>query len=215
MIDAVTTNKTDFFRESRHFEYLTRTVLPELIRDYSAGMRRPLMVWSAGCSTGAEPYTLAMVLGNFAESHRGFDFKICGTDISSRVLQTAREATYNEADGAPIPMPIKKKFLLRSKDRSRGLIRIVPELRQRVEFKHLNFMDTQYDMQESIDIVFCRNVLIYFNRQTQAAVLKRLCRHLRSGGYLFTGHSETLNGFELPLKQAVPTVYRKTGEIQP
>lgn len=209
MLDVVTTNKTDFFREPKHFEILTSGILPELARNHGAGTRRRLTMWSAGCSTGAEPYTLAMVLAEFAAGFEGFDFGIYATDISTKVLSKARDAVYTEKEAQPIPLSMKKKYLLRSRDKSRGLVRIVPALRKRVEFSRLNFMDSRYGLKVGMDMIFCRNVIIYFNRMTQEAVLKRLCRHLRAGGFLFTGHSETLNGFNLPLQQVTATVYRK------
>ena len=209
MLDTVTTNKTDFFREPKHFEFLTRNILPELVRRQGAGIRRRLAVWSAGCSTGAEPYTMAMVLSEFATRHEGFDYSILATDISTKVLTIAREAIYTETEVKPIPLALKKKYLLRSKDRSRQLVRIAPELRRKMEFGRLNFMDTDYGLTSAKDVIFCRNVLIYFDHPTQQQVLSRLCRYLRPDGYIFSGHSETLNGFDLPLHQVATTVYRK------
>ncbi|MDA8137746.1 MAG: protein-glutamate O-methyltransferase [Desulfobacteraceae bacterium] len=209
LLDAVTTNKTDFFREPRHYEVLVQNVLPELIERSGAGLRRALKVWSAGCSTGAEPYTLTMVFSEFSQRVQGFSFQILATDICLRVLQTAINAIYDERDVAPVPPNLKKKYLLRSKDRLHPRIRIIPELRRLVEFDRLNLMDNDYGMENAMDIIFCRNVIIYFDRPTQLAVLSRLCRCLKSGGYLFMGHSETLNGFQLPLRQVAATVYRK------
>lgn len=209
LLDAVTTNKTDFFREPRHYEVLVDNVLPDLVQRKGVGVHRPLKVMSAGCSTGAEPYTLSMVLSEFGEQYRGFSFHILATDISTKVLETAMNAVYDERDVAPVPFNSKKKFLLRSKDRSRPRVRIVPELRRLVEFRRLNLMDVDYGMENTMDVVFCRNVIIYFDRTTQQAVLSRLCRCLKSSGYLFMGHSETLNGFQLPLRQVAATVYRK------
>jgi chemotaxis protein methyltransferase CheR len=209
MIDAITTNKTDFFRESKHFNILTDTVLPDLIKTKGAGMRRPLSVWSAGCSTGAEAYTLAMVLSDFAEKVKGFKFNILGNDICTRVLEKARLAIYDEKEADPIPVPMKKKYILRSKDRRESKIRIIPELRRQVEFKRLNFMTDDFELRTGMDIIFCRNMIIYFDRQTQEAVLGRICRYLSAGGYLFSGHSETLNGFNLPLCQVAASVYKK------
>lgn len=209
MLDAVTTNKTDFFREPKHFDILTSTVLPELAQNQGAGIRRRLAMWSAGCSTGAEPYTIAMILAEYATGHEEFDYVIYATDISTKVLAKAREAIYTEKEAAPIPLALKKKYLLRSKEKSRELVRIVPGLRKRLEFSRLNFMDRDYNIKAGMDVIFCRNVIIYFNRDTQEMVLRRLCRHLRLGGYLFTGHSETLSGFALPLTQVTATVYRK------
>ncbi|MBZ0156487.1 MAG: protein-glutamate O-methyltransferase [Alphaproteobacteria bacterium] len=210
MIDVVTTNKTDFFREPAHFTYLTGTVLPALIRLHGAGVRKPLSVWSAGCSTGEEPYTLSMVLSEFARREvSGFSFFILATDISTRVLEAAQRGIYSEDRIQPIPQELRKRYLLRSRDRSRDLVRIVPELRERVLFRRLNFMEGDFGMRELVDIVFCRNVLIYFDKETQEAVLNRFCRHLVPGGYLFLGHSETLNGLDVPLVQTSPTIYRK------
>lgn len=208
-LDAVTTNKTDFFREPRHYEVLLGCVLPELLQRGGIGVHRPLTIWSAGCSTGAEPYTLAMVLDEFSPQNEGFSYKITATDICTRVLAAAKTAVYAEREAAPIPPSAKKRYLLRSKDRIRPMIRIVPELRRRVAFRRLNLMDTDYAMTDTMDIIFCRNVIIYFDRPTQYGVLSRLCRCLKTNGFLFMGHSETLNGFDLPLQQVTANVYRK------
>ncbi len=208
MIDVITTNKTDFFREPRHFEYLTQTAMPALIR-HGVGINRRALIWSAGCATGEEPYTLAIVLSEFAAGHPDFDFSIIGTDISTQVLQTAAVGIYAHDKVAPVPMPLRKKYLLRSKDPSRNQVRIIPALRAKVAFRRLNFMDPDFGLRESADIVFCRNVIIYFDRPTQELVLNRICRHLRVGGYLFMGHSETLNGLNVDLVPATSTVYRK------
>jgi chemotaxis protein methyltransferase CheR len=206
MIDHVTTNKTDFFREPDHFEYLQKKVLPEWFEKY--GTRR-LMVWSAGCSTGQEPYTLAMVLNEFAGERPGFDFQILATDISTRVLEQAKRAVYSEDLTAPMPSVLKSKYLLRSKDRRSGLVRIAPELRARVKFRRLNFLDGDFGLREPLDIIFCRNVIIYFDRPTQSRLLQRFYGHMRTGAYIFMGHSETLSGLDVPLVSVAPTVYRK------
>jgi chemotaxis protein methyltransferase CheR len=210
MIDVVTTNKTDFFRESKHFDYLVQTVLPELVGSLGAGISRRLMLWSAGCSTGEEPYTLAMVLSEFGENYRKFQYSILATDISTKALEEARLGIYSEDRVEPIPLALKRKYLLRSKDRSKGLVRVAPALRKRVEFKRLNFMDKNFGIREQMDIIFCRNVIIYFDRPTQEIILNRLCRHLRDGGYIFMGHSETLSGLNVPLVPVFTTVYRKS-----
>ncbi|MBU4260915.1 MAG: protein-glutamate O-methyltransferase [Proteobacteria bacterium] len=206
MIDQVTTNKTDFFREPDHFDYLREQVLPAWWE--KCGTRR-LMLWSAGCSTGQEPYTLAMVLSEFAASRNGFDFQILATDISTRALDQARKAVYNEDLLAPVPQALKTKYLLRSKDRQSGLVRIVPQLRARVKLRRLNFLETDFGLREPLDIIFCRNVIIYFDRPTQARLLQRFYDNLRIGGYVFMGHSETLSGLDVPLVSVAPTVYRK------
>jgi chemotaxis protein methyltransferase CheR len=209
LIDAVTTNKTEFFREPEHFRILVERALPSLLAERRAGPGTLVKVWSTASSIGAEPYTLAMVLAD--ESRRGsrFRFSILGTDISTRVLKTASSGIYPEEMIAPVPMDMRKRYLLRSKNDQRGLVRIVPELRRMVQFGRLNLMDESYPVDRGLDIIFCRNLLIYFDKPTQQAVLTRLCDHLRPGGYLFLGHSETLAGFGLPLQSIGTTVFRR------
>jgi chemotaxis protein methyltransferase CheR len=207
MIDVVTTNKTEFFREPRHFEYLVDHALPELIR--RKGLREEFTVWCAGCSTGEEVYSLAMVLHEFAERTPDFRFFILGTDISSKVLQEAAFGIYHQEQIASIPPEMRKKYLLKSKEADKPMVRIVPQLRSLVRFRYLNLAKTDFDFRETLDIIFCRNVIIYFDRPTQEAVLSRICHHLIPGGYLFTGHSETLNGMRLPLVAVSHTVYQQ------
>ncbi|MBF0284933.1 MAG: protein-glutamate O-methyltransferase [Magnetococcales bacterium] len=209
-IDIVTTNKTDFFREPSHFEYLVQNVLPELIRVEGAGVRRPLTIWSAGCSTGEEPYTLAMVLQEFAERSPGINFtaQILATDISTRVLSKAQNAVYEMEKVQTIPLAMKRKYLLKSKDPMKKLVRFTPELRGMVRFRRLNFMDHDFGLREKMDVVFCRNVVIYFDRPTQEKLVNKFCRYMLPGAYLFMGHSETLNNLRVPVVQVAPTIYR-------
>ena len=209
MIDAVTTNKTDFFREPGHFDYLCDMVLPELVRLHDVGSKKRLNVWSAACSTGEEPYTLAMVLSEFAQGCPGFQFSILGTDISTRVLEKARLAVYEHEKVDLIPMTLRRKYLLKSREKDKGLVRITPELRASVRFKRLNLMEDDYGIDEPVGVVFCRNVLIYFDRPTQEKLVNQLAYHLMPGGYLFVGHSESLHGMNLPLAQTATTIYRK------
>ncbi|MDX9714966.1 MAG: CheR family methyltransferase [Dissulfurispiraceae bacterium] len=205
MIDVVTTNKTDFFREPVHFEYLVSRVVPELIHRQSSR----LVLWSAGCSTGEEPYTISMVLKEFQAIRPDFQFTVLATDISTKVLESAQRAVYKFDQIAPMPEILRKKYLLKSRDKSSQLVRIVPELRQMVRFRRLNFLEDDFGFREKLAVIFCRNVMIYFDRETQHRVLTKFCRHLAKGGYLFVGHSETLSGLDLPLEQAAPTIYRK------
>lgn len=209
MIDNVTTNKTDFFREPSHFAYLVDHALPELIRSTGAGVRKPLKIWSAGCSSGEEPYTLAMVLSEFSGCERPIDFTILGTDISAQVLDRALKGIYRQQLAEPIPEPMKKKYLMRSRDRESATVRIVPELRQKVRFQRVNLMDDDPQFPDDMDIIFCRNVIIYFERSVQDNLIRKLCRKMASGGYLFLGHSETLHGMNLPLINVGPMVYRR------
>jgi chemotaxis protein methyltransferase CheR len=210
LFDVITTNKTDFFREPVHFEHLVEYVLPELLSGNHHRIRR-LSFWSAGCSTGEEPYSLAMVLQDYRERVAGFDLTIHATDISTQVLDTARLAVYNQEKADPIPLPFKKKYLLRSKDKTRMVVRIAPEIRSLVQFKRLNLMEHNYATIPEVDVIFCRNVIIYFDRPTQELLIRKFYRYLRVGGYLFLGHSETLCGISIPLVTVLPTVYKKTG----
>jgi len=209
MIDVVTTNKTDFFREPQHFDYLLEHVLPELINTKGCGIRRPFMIWSAACSSGEEPYTLAMILDEFSRKANGFHYNILATDISSRMLDKAKDAIYDEERVQPVPFNLKKRYLMRSKNRAIKQVRVVPELRAQVRLRRLNFMAGDFGMREKMDVIFCRNVLIYFDRPTQEIVINRLCNHLRPGGYLFTGHSETISGINVPLEPVANTVSRR------
>ncbi len=208
MLDLVVTNKTDFFREPSHFEVLIEKALPGLV-SAGAGTDRPLTVWSAGCSTGEEPYTIAMVLKEFAEGRERFDFQVIGTDISTRALSKASVGVYEEALVTPVPMELRRKYLLRSRDSSKGLVKISPELASHVRFERLNLMDDDWELGAGIDVIFCRNVIIYFDRETQEALFRKFSRKLAPGGYVFIGHSETLNGFDLPFVKIAPTVYGK------
>lgn len=205
LLNLATTNKTDFFREPAHFDYLVKTALPEW-RRANRGPR--FNVWSAGCSTGEEPYSIAMALAAEAE-REFFDFSILASDVSTKVLQHAMDAIYAEEHTTPIPPEARRKYLLRSRDRSSRKVRCAPEIRARVRFGILNFLSPAYGIEEPLDVIFFRNVMIYFERETQQEVVAKMCRHLRSGGHLFIGHSETLNGLSLPLKPVGAATYRR------
>ncbi|MGV3551039.1 CheR family methyltransferase [Rhizobium sp.] len=206
LIDAVTTNKTDFFREPKHFEYMERTALPEMI---AAGHQR-LRIWSSACSTGAEPYTLAMVLQEFANSKRDIDYRILATDLSTDVLEVARRGIYPRDMILPsVARDLQQKYVMVPRSRERTDLRISPKLRAKVGFARMNLMDDSYPVGDLMHMIFCRNVLIYFDKQTQAKVLTRLCECLLPGGYLFVGHSESVTGITLPVKQVANTVFRK------
>jgi chemotaxis protein methyltransferase CheR len=206
MIDVVTTNKTDFFREPAHFVYLSEKVLPEMIRKGFGGRMK---IWSAGCSSGEEPYTIAMLISEYDRKVQSCGFSILATDICTTVLEKAKMGIYEEEKIAPVPFVMKKQYLLRSRDRNRGVVRVAPEIRSHVTFRRLNFLDEEYGIAEPMQIIFCRNVLIYFDRPTQEMLINRFCHNLMPGGYLFLGHSETINGMKVPLEQVNSTIYRK------
>ncbi len=206
MIDVVTTNKTDFFREPQHFDFLRNVVLPEFSQTHTG---KPLSLWSAGCSSGEEPYTLSMVLSDAIQDKLLVDFNIFATDISIRILERAAMAIYPENRVADIPLNIKKKYLLKAKNPIDKTVRIIPQLRNKITFHRLNFMDDYYDFNTMFDVVFCRNVIIYFDKETQEQVINKLASKLKPGGYFFLGHSESITNMNVPLTNIKPTIFKK------
>jgi len=210
MIDAVTTNKTEFFREPNHFTVLARDVLPLMAQAKLVRAGKPLEVWCAGCSTGEEAYTLAMVLEDFVHSIPGADYRILATDVSRRVLRVAKEGIYRDGALGPVPPQFKRKYFMRGKGTFEGHHRVVPELRKKVTFRQLNFMDADFGIRTRMSVVFCRNVVIYFDRQTQVEFFGKIFHHLDPGGFLFIGSSETLFGISESFTSVGPTVYRRS-----
>ena len=204
MIDRISTNKTDFFREADHFEYLTSTFLSDYLSQYSTGN---LKIWSAGCSSGQEPYTIAMALSD-VKNKFDFNFEIFASDISISMLKIANNAVYPFNQLIQIPNQFKKAYLLRSKDKKNLKFRINNELRNKVYFFHSNLLESQTRLKEKMDVIFCRNTLIYFDRETQLRVINNLLDKLKPNGYLFIGHSESLINMDLELEHVFPAVYK-------
>ncbi len=209
LIDAITTNKTEFFREPAHFSYLQNHLIPALLREGTYSKSRPLRIWSSACSTGQEPYSLAIELAEFNRLQEQFKFQVFATDICTQVLDIAMRAVYSTDVATDIPEELKKRYLLKSKKKSSGLVRIGPGIRKYVQFKRFNLNDREYGMKGIMDIIFCRNVIIYFDSETQEAILRRLALCLRKGGYLFLGHSEAIHGMDLPVRLVAPTIYER------
>jgi chemotaxis protein methyltransferase CheR len=207
LIDVVTTNKTEFFREPEHFRKLTDHLLPGIFAGRRPGSRAPIKIWSAAASTGAEPYSIAMVLAEFERSQPDLASIIYATDICTEVLETAHRGIYASDMLAPVAPDLQARYVMRARDRKSDLMRIVPELRARIRFGRLNLMDPSYPLDRDMDVVFCRNILIYFDKPTQLKVLSGLCDHIRPGGYLILGHSETLSGFDLPVRPVGTNVF--------
>lgn len=205
LINAVTTNKTDFFREPAHFDYLQQVALPDLMTRGLGTIR----AWSAACSTGPEAYTLAMLLDDYACAHQEFSYGILATDLDTEVLATARHGIYPADLAAPVPERLSRKYIMKPRDRRRRDIRIDPALRSTIGFARLNLMDDHYPVGSAMHLIFCRNVLIYFDKPTQRKVVSRLADCLAPQGYLFLGHSESIAGFDLPLVQVANTVFQR------
>ncbi len=210
LINAVTTNKTDFFREPEHFTLLERQLVPALVAA-RRNERKPLLkIWSAASSTGAEAYTLAMVLNDLAVERGDFRFAILGTDISTAVLAQGRRAVYPAEMVAPVPPEKQSRYVMHArKPGMRPEVRMSPELRSFVRFAHLNLMDKRYPVDRDVDVIFLRNVLIYFEKRDQEAVIGRLIEHLHPGGYLVLGHSESMVGTSITMRQVAPAVFQK------
>lgn len=210
LVNAVTTNKTDFFREPEHFELLERKLVPDLLAD-RRGERMPLVkIWSAAASTGAEAYTIAMVMNDLAAARNDFRYAILGTDISTSVLAQAERAVYAEEIVSPVPPNMLSRYVMHARRPGpRPEVRIVPELRKHVQFARLNLMDADYPFDRDVDVVFLRNVLIYFDKKDQEAVINRLVGHLRPRGYLILGHSESMIGTSITMRQVAPAVFQK------
>ncbi len=210
LINAVTTNKTDFFREPEHFELLQKDLVPALIEERRSERNPLLKLWSAASSTGAEAFTIAMLLADLVGQRHDFRFAVLGTDISTSVLAQAERSVYPADLVAPVPPELQARYLMRARQPGiRPEVRIVPELRRLVHFTQLNLMDADYPFDRDVDVIFLRNVLIYFDRQDQEAVILRLIGHLRPRGYLLLGHSESMIGTSIAMRQVAPAVFQK------
>lgn len=204
LINAITTNLTFFFRENHHFEHLAQTVIPELLEKNAD--KRKIRVWSAGCSTGEEPYSIAIVLKETVPA--GWDAKVIATDLDSNVVQTAVNGIYNVDRLKGMDLERKKRWFMKGTGAREGFAKVKKELQDIIEFSQLNLM-ADWPIRDAIDVIFCRNVVIYFDKPTQARLFDRYADRLPNGGYLFVGHSESLynvcDRFELLGK----TIYRK------
>lgn len=209
MVDVVTTNKTEFFREARHFEVLCQTIVPMLLKQKKFSNNKMINIWSAACSSGEEPYSIAISLTELAEKNTNLRFSVLASDICMQVLKKACQGVYDEERIKDVPLRLRTKYMLRSKDRKMRLVKLKPCIRDIVTFQRINLMSENFELKEKMDIIFCRNVMIYFDTKTQEALMYRFVRNMTPGGFLFTGHSESLNALEVPFKQLIPTVYQK------
>ncbi len=209
VIDLITTNKTDFFREPAHFDFLRTEIVPRVARRARPGHPARLRLWSAAASEGAEAYTAAMVLAEEARSRGDIAFAILGTDISRRMVARATRAIYNVEQLEPVPAGLRTRYTMDGHGETAGQARIVPELRCTVRFRHMNLMASSYPIETGIDVAFLRNVLIYFDENDQRRVISGVSAHLASGGYLIVGHSESMIVRHPGLQQIAPGVFRQ------
>jgi chemotaxis protein methyltransferase CheR len=208
LIDAMSTNLTSFYREPDHFQYLAEMALPEVLRRKQARQESRIRLWSAGCSTGEEPYTLAMTLFDAIGDPGRWDIKILATDISTHVLAVAREGVYSKARLDSLPPGYRQRFFRLCNVAGEKGFAVAPELRQVICFNHLNLMEN-WPFTGPFDFIFCRNVMIYFDKPTQQRLINRFWDMLAPEGVLFTGHSESLTGIEHRFQYIRPTIYGK------
>jgi chemotaxis protein methyltransferase CheR len=207
MLDAISTNLTSFFREPKHFAFLEQKALPA-VANSGRSQKRPVNVWSAGCSSGEEPYTLSICLHEFAQSLPDFNFKILATDISTRMLSTGQNGVYHGSQVQTIKPDVLRKYFQRGQGNWAGHYRLKPFVRKSIEFMRLNLMEP-FPFGSKFQIIFCRNVMIYFDKQTQGRLVNKYYDSLEPGGFLFIGHSESLMGTEHRFKYVQPTIYQK------
>lgn len=200
MIDVLTTNKTSFFREIQHFEFLRDRVLPNLSDNR-------LRIWSAACSSGEEPYSIAILLAETLPNFKNWDIRILATDISTKVLAKAREAVYDADTLDPVPDAWRKKYFEKAGPDGRHW-RVVAPLRNLISYARLNFMD-KFPMRGPFDVIFCRNAMIYFDKPTQETLVCRFYDLIAPGGYLMVGHSESLTGTKHNFRYIQPATYQK------
>lgn len=203
MINEVSTNKTDFFRENKHFIYLREHILPNFAKEGQS-----INIWSSACSSGEEVYTLTMVLEEFNKQVSPVKYQVLGTDISTKVLKQAQQGVYQRSKAQDIPLELLRKYFLKNKN-DNNLVRVNPLMRSKVSFAQFNLLNKKYQFAMDFDIIFCRNVLIYFKREDQIHVIKQLVSRLKPGGWLFLGHSESLGNIDAPIRLVIPTVFQK------
>ena len=207
LLDSISTNFTSFFREQKHFEYLKNDFLPELLAQ-KKNKDRKLSFWSAGCSSGEEAYSIVITLLEALEMPAAWGLKVLGTDISTRVLQIAKLGVYEQERVQAIPPPWIRKYFLRGDHRWHGFVKVKDEVKQYINFRRFNLMET-FSFQEPFDCIFCRNVMIYFDRKTQTSLVRRFYDCLAKGGVFLIGHSESLAGIQHPFAYVKPAIYKK------
>ena len=210
LVDSISTNVTSFFREREHFEFLQKRFLPSLLERKRKSRDFRIRAWSAACSSGEEPYSIAITLLDTVQGQGRWDIKVLGTDISTSMLETAQKGVYDKQRVEPVLPLQRQKYLLPSHISKQRVFEVSKSLRDVVIFKYLNLMeDWPINPPRGVDFIFCRNVMIYFDKTTQAQLVNRFWNLLAPGGVLFTGHSESLTGIEHKFKYIQPTIYAK------
>ena len=206
LLDSISTNLTHFFREPQHFDFLEKTALPEVLK--SKGSSRTISIWCAGCSSGEEAYSIAIAVREALYNKGNRQFRILATDLSTKALATASAGIYVAEKLRTVPYELKRRYFQKGENRWKGYFRVKKELRERIRFQRLNLME-EFQFGRPFDVIFCRNVMIYFDNPARELLVEKLYQHLVLGGYLFIGHSENFAGIKCPLKYIQPSAYRK------
>ena len=208
LLDSISTNLTYFFREPQHFDFLRSKALPEIIKMKMSSRNNCLRFWSAGCSSGEEAYSIAIAVSEIFNNREDWQTKIVATDLSTKVLATAHNGVYEEKKIESIPYELRRRYFQKGDNRWKGYFRVKQEVRKKIGFERLNFME-EFHFNVPFDVIFCRNVMIYFDNPTKEALIGKFFQNLSNGGYLFAGHAESLTGLKHPFKYIQPSVYQK------
>lgn len=209
MINRITTNKTDFYRENHHFEFMTKTLLPGLVSQAQRTGQKKVRIWSAGCSSGEEPYTLAITLAEFFKNLPGWDYKILATDLDTNMLRKASAGVYDARLLEPVPRDKLNRYFTQNRGDGADTYTVSQKLRDLIIFRKFNLMSPTYPVKVPLDAVFCRNVLIYFTNQDRVRIVTNFHRVIKPGGYMFVGHSESLRQVNELFKYTGTTVYQR------
>ncbi|MBW2000913.1 MAG: protein-glutamate O-methyltransferase [Deltaproteobacteria bacterium] len=208
LLDSISTNLTYFFRESQHFDFLRTKALPEIMNSKASLEDNNLRVWSAGCSSGEEAYSIAIAISEILHNREKWQIKILATDLSTKVLATANTGIYEKKKIDSVPHELRRRYFQKGDNRWKGYFRVKQEVRKKISFERLNFMEEFY-FNVPFDVIFCRNVMIYFDNPTKEALIGKFFQNLSNGGYLFAGHAESLTGLKHPFKYIQPSVYQR------
>jgi len=208
LLDSISTNLTYFFREPQHFDFLRSKALPEIIKMKMSSRNNCLRFWSAGCSSGEEAYSIAIAVSEIFNNREDWQTKILATDLSTKVLATAHNGEKKKKKIESIPYELRRRYFQKGDNRWKGYFRVKQEVRKKISFERLNFMEEFY-FNVPFDVIFCRNVMIYFDNPTKEALIGKFFQNLSNGGYLFAGHAESLTGLKHPFKYIQPSVYQR------
>lgn len=204
VVDSLTTNFTHFLREEEHLKFMANQALPAVL----GNSRKPFKIWCAACASGEEAYSIGIYLSEFFPVQNGWDWSVLATDISTKALGAATQGIYPAQKLDPLPTQWQRSYFQRGRNKWEGYYRVKPELAERIIFRQINLLKP-YEFSETFAVIFCRNVMIYFDRPTQEQLMNRLSKYLAPGGYLIVGHAESLTGLSVPLSRVSPSIYRK------